>query len=87
MGFPRQVYWSGLPCPSAGLEVGSRLEWTPEGLLLPVCGYFRGYILPPCPPQAIPLGTMTQVEGMLLSPPTTIIIVTFFFFKATSRDD
>ena len=60
----------------------------PQSLLLPVCGYFRGYILPPCPPQAIPLGTMTQVaEGMLLSPPTTIIIVTVFFFKATSRDD
>ena len=28
MGFPRQVYWSELPCPAAGLEVGSRLEWT-----------------------------------------------------------
>ena len=52
-----------------------------QGLLLPVCGCFRGYILPPCPPQAIPLGTRTQdEEGMLLSPPTTIIIIITFFF-------
>ena len=26
MGFPRQEYWSGLPCPSPGIPPDSRIE-------------------------------------------------------------